>query len=119
MGRGQGGCPPELAGGRWPSRLRGGRCKGRVVFAMICIPAAVVQVNKESPELCQVYPLCEGIPIPVPEGVSGVPRRWKYGLLRVGMEAGVLETSPYDMTCCVSVGELVGRSLYSRVGGDT
>ena len=86
---------------------------------MICIPAAVVQMSKESPELCRMYPLCEGIPVPVPEGVSGVPRRWKYGLLRVGMEAGVLETSQSDMTCCVSVGELVGRSLCSRVGGDT
>ena len=60
---------------------------------MICIPDAVVQVSKESPELCPMYPLCEGIPVPVPEGVSGVPRRWKYGLLRVGVVVGALETS--------------------------
>ena len=102
-----------------PVPVKGGRCEVRVVFAKIGIPAVIVQGNRESPELCQICPLCEGIPVPVPEGVSGVPRRWKYGLLRVGMEAGVLETSQSDMTCCVSVGELVGRSLCSRVGGDT
>ena len=86
---------------------------------MICIPAAVVQVSKESPELCRIYPLCEGIPVPVPGGVSGVPRRWKCGLLRVGVVVGALETSESDTTCCVSYGEMVGRSLCPRVGGDT
>ena len=79
----------------------------------------IVQGSKESLELCQICPLCEGIPVPVPEGVSGVPRRWKYGLLWVGIEAGVLETSESDMTCCVSVGEVMGRSLCPQVGGDT
>ena len=73
--------------------VKGGHCEGRVVFAMIGIPAAIVQVSKESPELCPFCPLCEGIPVPVPEGVSGVPRRWKCGLLRVGMVVGALETS--------------------------
>ena len=85
---------------------------------MIGIPAAIVQVSKENPELCQIYPLCEVIPVQVPGGVSEVPRRWKCGRLRVGMVAGVLETSQSDMTCCVSVGEVVGRSLCPRVGGD-
>jgi hypothetical protein len=60
---------------------------------MIGIPAAKVQVSKENPELCQIYPLCEGTPVSVPGGVYGVPRRWKCCLLRVGKVAGVLETS--------------------------
>ena len=97
----------------------GGRCEVRGVFAKIGIPAVMGQGSKESPTWWQMWPLCEGVPVPVPGEVYGVPRRWKCALLRVDVVVGALGTSCSDMTCCVSVGEMVGRSLCPRVGGDT
>ncbi len=55
--------------------VKGGRCRVRVAVAKICIPAVVMQGNRESPGLCQRCPLC-AVPFPYPEGVSGVPNRW-------------------------------------------